>query len=455
MKNSERFSLANLPFYYGWVIVGTALVTMLVAYGIWWSFSMFYVQILKEFGWSRGSTATIFTVGSVVYGIGSLVAGALVDRFGPRKLLPFACLLIAAGCLINFLAGQLWHFYVAYGLFIGLGVICAGFVPMTVVLSNWFVKRRGAALGVALIGNIQPPLLAVPIQFLIAAFGWRLSYAILGAVALLIIAPLTALLMRTRPRDVGLEPDGFPADEDSKGGRPRTSRYAVKIVNRQWAETDWTLKRATRTRQFWILCAMMAAMGTGAGMIMHHLVPMAMDAGHTVALAAFIFSLAGLCSIGGRLGGFLSDRWGREAVFTILASFFILSALALLVMIRTGQTWPLYLYALAYGVGAGLSSPAFGAGTADLFVGRSFGAILGFINISYGIGQGVGAWAGGAIFDKTGGYSPAMLAAIPLFAAMCLLFWLAGPRKIRKMVKTSSPRRGEDRGAGGNSNIPA
>jgi MFS family permease len=374
LENSGRFFPANLPFYYGWVIVGTALVTMLVAYGIWWSFSMFYVQILKEFGWSRGSTATIFTVGSVVYGFGSLVAGALVDRFGPRKLLPLACILIAIGCLINSLAQQLWHFYLAYGVFIGLGVICAGFVPMTVVLSHWFVRRRGAALGVALIGNIQPPLLAVPIQYLIATLGWRSSYAILGAIALLIIAPLTVLLMRTRPRDVGLEPDGLKAEESSGQNIPQPSGYTVEIVNPKWAETDWTLARATRTHQFWILCAMMAAMGTGAGMIMHHLVAMAMDVGHTAGLAAFIFSLAGLCSIGGRLGGFLSDRWGREAVFTILAVFFILSALSLLVMIQNGQAWPLYLYALAYGVGAGLSSPAFGAGTADLFIGRSFGA---------------------------------------------------------------------------------
>jgi MFS family permease len=201
-------------------------------------------------------------------------------------------------------------------------------------------------------------------------------------------------------------------------------------------ETDWTLSRAARTRQFWFLCAMMTVMGTGAGMIMHHLVPMATDAGHTAALAAFIFSLAGLCSIGGRLGGFLSDRWGREAVFTVLASFFILSALSLFVMIQNREVWPLYLYALAYGVGAGLSSPAFGAGAADLFIGRSFGAILGFINIGYGIGQGLGAWASGAIFDKTGSYSPAMLGTIPLFAAMCLLFWLTGPRKIRKIIKT-------------------
>lgn len=414
---------------------------MLVAYGIWWSFSMFYVQILKEFGWSRGYTATIFTVGSIVYGFGSFVAGALVDRFGPRKLFPFACVLVAAGCLINSVAQQLWHFYVAYGVFIGLGVICAGFVPMAVILSNWFVKRRGAALGVALIGNIQPPLLAVPIQYLIVTFGWRSSYAILGVVALFVIAPLTALLMRTRPQDVGLEPDGISKEknhEPASRGINHTvqPRFKIQIVNAKWAETDWTLGKAAETYQFWFLCAMMGTMGIGAGIIMHHLVAMAMDMGHSAALAAFIFSLAGICAIMGRLGGYFSDRWGREIVFSIMAFFFILSSVSLLIMIHSGGAWPLYLYALAYGLGAGLSSPTFGAGAADLFIGRNFGSILGFINITYGIGQGIGAWAGGAIFDKTGSYTLALMTAVPLFAVMCVLFWLAGPRKIRKVMKS-------------------
>lgn len=441
MEKANRSFPAQIPFYYGWVIVGAALVTMLVAYGIWWSFSMFYVQILKEFGWSRGGTATIFTVGSIVYGFGSLAAGALVDRFGPRVVFPFACALIAIGCLICSLAKELWHFYAAYGVFMGLGVICVGFVPMTVVLSNWFVKRRGAALGVALIGNVQPPLLAVPIQFLIAAFGWRASYAILGAVALFFIGPLTVLFMRGRPRDVGLEPDAPSGMENrppsSHPGKRKSSRYGVQIVDRKWAETDWTLSLAFKTYHFWALCTMMATMGIGAGIIINHLVAMAVDTGHSASLAAFIFSLAGMFAILGRLGGLFSDRWGRETVFTLLAGFFILSSLSLILMIKSGEVWPLYLYALAYGLGAGLSSPTFGAGAADLFMGRSFGAILGFINISYGIGQGIGAWAGGAIFDQTGSYTLALITAAPLFGATCLFFWVAGPRKIRKMVKES------------------
>jgi nitrate/nitrite transporter NarK len=92
---------SRFPFYYGWVIVTVSLITLTVIYGIWWSFPAFYVSILHEFGWSRGGTATIFTVGSVVYGFGSLAAGALVDKFGPRRLVPASSLLLVIGCVVS------------------------------------------------------------------------------------------------------------------------------------------------------------------------------------------------------------------------------------------------------------------------------------------------------------------------------------------------------------------
>ena len=442
MKEMNKPLAHIFPFYYGWVIVGVSLFTLTVAYGIWWSFPIFYVNFLKEFGWSRAGTATIFTVGSVVYGFGSLVAGVLVDRLGPRRLFPLACLLMAAGCWISSGASEKWHFYAAYGVFLGFGVICAGFVPTTVILSNWFVRKRGTALGIGLIGNVSPPLLAVPIQHLISAFGWRTSYVILGAVALVVIAPLTGFFMRTRPQDLGLEPDGWRRAK-KLAGKPGEEISSLKvvseIVNKEWAETEWTLLKGVKTYQLWLLMGVMITLGISAGMIMHHLVALVVDIGHGGAMAAFIFSLAGLLAATGRIGGFLSDRLGREVTFTIVAGLFLGSALALLIMIWNAQIWPLYFYAITFGLGAGLSSPTFGAAAADLFGGRNFGAILGFLNIGYGVGQGVGAWIGGAIFDRTGSYKLAILTAIPLFVLMGLSFWFAGPRKVRKIIRSSPP----------------
>lgn len=422
----------RFPFFYGWVIVAISLIAMMIAYGIWWSFPVFYVHILNEFGWSRASTASIFTLGSVVYGFGSLLAGILVDRFGPRRVLPVAGLLIALGCWINSLASKQWHFYAAYGLFMGLGVICTGFVPMTATISNWFVKKRGTALGIGLVGNVSPPLLALPIQHLIAHAGWRISFVLLGASALFLIAPLTAIFMRTRPQDIGLVPDGLPVNNAAFKPDDEQPLIVGKALNEEKKEKDFSLGGGLRNFRFWLIFGVISTLGMGAGIIMHHLVALAVDLGHKESLAAFIFSLAGIMAALGRLGGFLSDRLGREVILTIVTLLFGLSATSLLILINTSQEWPLYIFAIAFGLGGGLSSPAIGAGSADIFGGKSFGAILGFVNIGYGIGQGIGAWAGGAIFDRTGSYQWAVITAFPLFISMSIFFWLAAPRKFRK-----------------------
>jgi MFS family permease len=429
---SNRF-----PFYYGWVIVTVSFISLMVIYGIWWSFPAFYVNILKEFGWSRGGTATIFTVGSIVYGIGSLIAGALVDRFGPRKLLPAASLLLVIGCLVSAVSTQRWHFYVAYGVFMGLGVICAGYVPAMATVSNWFVRRRGMAMGVSLAGDVAPPLLAAPIQYLIFLAGWRAAYGVLAAIILIVIIPLTIIFMRNHPRDLGLTVDGLPEEVDKREREKmgRSMGGGLQVVNRVWVDTDWTLSRAIKTKQFWFVAGVLTAAGIGVGIIMHHLVALVVDMGQSEALAALVFSIAGLLAAVGRLGGFLSDRLGREVTFTISSSLYLLSALALLAVLRTGQVGPLYLYAIAFGLGSGLSGPTITAAAADLFGGRCFGTILGFTNIGFGIGHGLGAWIGGAIFDQAGSYTFAIMTAIPMFFLMGLFCWLASPRKVRRIVR--------------------
>jgi MFS family permease len=433
-------SIASLfPFYYGWVIVAVSLVSLMVAYGIWWSFPIFYVSMLKEFGWSRAGTAAIFAIGSIVYGFCSLPAGVLIDRVGPRKLLPAAAVLVAVGCLISSAATEKWHFYLSYGAFMGIGTICMGYVPISALISNWFVQRRGRALGIALMGNVAPPLLAYPIQELISLAGWRAAYMVLAAVLLLVVVPLAGFFMRTRPQELGLEPDGGglrqTGDNLSKG-RCRNQAFQ-EVINPKWAEKDWDLPSSLKTFQFWALTGVMFTLGIGNGTLMSHLVAMVVDLGRSPEIAAFIFSLAGLVAAAGRLSGFLSDRMGREATFALVTILYLASVLALLFFLQSPQIWPLYLYAVTFGLGYGLGSPTLSSGAADLFIGRSFGSILGFSNIAFGVGQGIGAWAGGVIFDATGSYSRAVWMTLPCYILMCVSFWLMAPRKVRRMRNCS------------------
>lgn len=273
--------------------------------------------------------------------------------------------------------------------------------------------------------------------------GWQASYAVLAGFLLLVIAPLTGFFMRTRPQDLGIEPDGLPKSSDlSRGENTKESRnHAIyEIVNKEWAETDWSLSQTLRTRQFWALTGVLFTVGMGSGIIMHHLVAMVSDMGHSQDLAALVFSLAGLMAAAGRLSGFLSDRLGREVTFTILTLLYLCSTLALLTFLMKAQVWGLYLWAFSFGYGSGLGAPTISAGAADLFSGKSFGSILGFSNIAFGIGQGIGAWAGGAFFDHTGSYHLAVITAIPFFILMAIFFWIMGPRKVRRIISAFSPR---------------
>ncbi len=437
-KSSSKSIVSFFPFYYGWVIVAVSLVSLMVAYGIWWSFPVFYVSMLKEFGWSRAGTAAIFTIGSIVYGFSSLPAGALIDRVGPRRLLPAAAALLAVGCLISSAATEKWHFYVSYGGFMGIGTICMGYVPISALISNWFLRRRAKALGIALMGNVAPPLLAYPIQELISLAGWRTAYVVLAAVLLLFVVPLTGFFMRTRPRELGLEPDGGGArksGDDPSGGRPRDQVFP-EVVNPKWAETDWDMLSSLKTFRFWALTGVMFTLGIGNGTLMSHLVAMVVDLGRSRETAAFIFSLAGLIGAAGRLSGFLSDRIGREVTFTLVTLLYLGSVFGLILFLNNAQIWPLYLYAITFGFGYGLGSPTLSSGAADLFIGRSFGSILGFSNIAFGVGQGIGAWVGGAVFDAMGSYSWAVWMTLPCYILMCISFWFMAPRKVRRIITT-------------------
>ncbi|HSR13098.1 MAG TPA: MFS transporter, partial [Thermodesulfobacteriota bacterium] len=248
---------------------------------------------------------------------------------------------------------------------------------------------------------------------------WQRTYLVLALVLMTVVAPSAALLLRTRPRDLGLEPDGVPAPGEN---------CAIEMNSR----FGLSLSEGLRTRQFWAMAGVMLTIAVGIGITMQHVIAMAVDMGHAREFGALIFSIAGILAAAGRLSGFVSDRLGREAAFTIVGILFLASVFALLGFLATKEAWTLYLYAVTFGLGSGLSSPTIGAGAADLFGGRSFGKILGFANISYGVGIGVGAWAGGMIFDRMGSYRLAVLAAIPLFILMSALFWVMAPGKAKK-----------------------
>src|SRR5262245_6322790 len=212
---SKAFNPLHLPFFYGWVIVAVAFATMGLGVNVRTAFSLLFPPILDEFGWERGMTAGAFSFGFLVSACLSPFVGRLMDRRGPRLVIEMGVGLITAGLLLAPLIRQPWHLYATLGVLVGSGVNCLGYTGQSLFLTNWFVRQRGLAMSIAFSGVGVGSILVLPwLQTLIGRAGWRTACWALGLLVLALLAPLN-LLLRQRPEDLGLAPDGDGAGPTS------------------------------------------------------------------------------------------------------------------------------------------------------------------------------------------------------------------------------------------------
>ena len=167
----------GIPMYYGWIIVGVSFINLAVAFGIWYSFSVFFVAILLEFGWTRAATAGVFSAFILVYSVFPIVIGPLLDRLGPRIIFPFGSMVIVIGLLASSRMQSLWQYYLFYGLLAGMVLSSIGHIAHSIILPKWFLRKRGLAVGIAMAGVGIGIVTLVPLsQLMITRFGWRTAY---------------------------------------------------------------------------------------------------------------------------------------------------------------------------------------------------------------------------------------------------------------------------------------
>ena len=420
----------RLPFFYGWVVVGVAFVTMAVGVNARTAFSLLFPPILAEFGWERGVTAGAFSFGFLVSAVLSPSLGRLMDRRGPRVVMEMGVGLVAAGLLLAPLIRYPWHLYVTLGVLVGGGSVCLAYTGQSLYLPNWFVRRRGLAISVAFSGVGVGSIILFPwVQHLIAGGGWRTACWVLGLVVLVLLAPLN-LLVRHRPQDLGLEPDGDRAPLDAVAGGPPSN-----VVDAAWVAVDWTLGRAMRTARFWWI-----AIGYLTGLfawyaVQVHQTKYLVEIGFSPAHAAWALGFVSLAGIPGQIGlGYLSDRVGREWVWTVGSLGFALCYVALLLLREQPTPALLYFMVVSQGLlGYGLTSVV-GAIPAEIFQGRHYGAILGTLMLAAIGGGAAGPWLTGALYDTTGSYTLAWWIAIGCCGLSAIAIWLAAPRRVRAVA---------------------
>ena len=416
--------------FYGWIILGVAFITIILGYTIRNTFSVFYPAVVEDFGWERGSTALMFSITILFYGLVAPAAGGLVDRFGPRLVLPVGACIMGGGLFLCSLASTQWHFYLFYGVITAVGLSIAGWTPLTTMISNWFVKKRGLVFGIlaAAFGASLP--LAYIAQFLISNFGWQTAYAVIGLVSTAIIVPLCAFFLRRSPQDKGLMPDGMPQTPHRTQAPDQLVRQTS--LQQQWTDTTWTLSRALRTRHFWLLFSICFCLtGFAEQTVIAHQVYFFRDAGYEPMLAAAIYSIFGVMYTVGKLCSFLSDRLGREMVF--IPSCLLSAGLACLLFFIEDmpQLWMPFLLAACFGLAFGPAIPILLTTVADLFQGRHFGSIQGSVMVGLSLGGAISPWLAGFLHDKTGNYSITFFLLVVSLLVPAVLMWLLAPRKVR------------------------
>ena len=401
----------------GWWVVAGAFLCMLTGYAVAYSFAAFFGALESEFGARRGETALVFSISAFLYFLLGFPAGLIADRTGPRPVVVGGLLLIAVGLVAASQATSLWQVYAGYGLGVGVG-IGLSYVPSVAAVQRWFVRRRGAASGIAVAGIGVGTLVGAPLaHHLIAGIGWRQTYLVLAAVTVL-GAVVSGALVRSAPERYGLTPDGDPPHPSGAGALP----------------AGLTLGEAVRSGPFWSIYVGALLMSFGLFAPFVHLVPYAADVGLGEAFGVLLIVLLGVGSTVGRFLFSSVTGWlGRKPSFGLM----YLGAAAMLVMWTMSTSAPaLIVFALVFGAFYGGFVAIAPSLAADYFGGRALGSVIGALYSGVAFGALLGSPVAGYAYDFFGSYTGAVLAV----AALCIVSfaitlltpdparWLAGRR---------------------------
>jgi sugar phosphate permease len=387
-RKSAKVSRSNI--YYGWYIVAAVWIMAFLLGGT--AVSLYFKPILDEFGWTRASLSLVSAVVLLGLAVLSPFIGKLIDRFGPRLMLLVSVLAQIVSAAVNGMAGSLWHIYIGRFLY--------EIKPThgsQVLLNRWFVRFRGLALGIASTGIPLGTLLLSPLaQYLIIHWGWRISLFFWAGVTLVILLPLLVLI-RNRPQDMGLQPDGAP--------------LKVGIVDKKKAEQEavsgFELSASIKTAAFWLLCGTQLICGIGCGFMMTHLVIFATDIGYSAMIGATFLSVVGGGNLIGLLAtGYLSDHIKRNRVLSLTHLFRAISFIVIVIVIFTGNG-PLWMFLIAmalFGFGWYTTAPLTAGLAADMFGYKHMGTILGITLTFHYVGTAIGALGGGVVYTQTGSY---------------------------------------------------
>jgi sugar phosphate permease len=382
--------------FFGWRIVAGAFLIYFVSGGLFSTATVFFKALHSEFGWERGALSGAFSLGFIVAGVSAPLWGRIADRRGPRTSFLPGALITGTLCLLLSQVSSLGSLYVLY-VVLTFGSAGISLIPISVILSNWFVEMRGRAIGIAYSGVGFGGLVFTPIvAFVVERLGWRAAYALAGLAVIALITPI-ALWIRNRPEDLGLHPDGRePASTD------RVSNDSDPVVDA--AGEGLGVGDAVRTSAFWLVAFTWTVAMMPLAAVNLHQVAFLTDIGLSTESAALAAGAVGGMSILGRIGfGVLAERFPIRRLYSACYGMYGVG-IALLWATASVGTVSLVPYAACFGIATGGSWALSALLAGELFGVRALGEIFGLLGLAATIGGAVGGTGAGLLFDRTGSY---------------------------------------------------
>ena len=431
-------------YFYGWNVVAASFMAHL-AYAEQFSstLGLFFRPFQSEFGWNRTQIAAVQTISRVVEAGTAPLIGPLVDRFGARTLLPIGALVAGTALVGVTFVDSLWQFYVVRGVVAAIGFTLMGNLVTSVAINNWFIRMRGRALAISNTGSSISNVIMIPVAvYVIAEYGWREMFWIFAILTWIVVLAPSTILIRRRPEDLGLRPDGdspelpqnppptafLPGEQQASAPREQAWQAAPEPL--------WTRREALRAPAFWLIAGCFAISSLAFQGINISLAPYVQDLGYEEALvAAALTTRAIVMAVTLPAVGLIAER---ASIGPVRALPFILQSVGCVLFLFADQVYFLFPALIVYGMGI----TSLGV-TQEVLWANSFGRLglgtirsMGFV-VTFGFGA-MGPVVMNLIFDQMGSYRPAFLIFLAFFVVSAVLILFLRPPSAPRYANPST-----------------